>query len=86
LLARIGARLRLERQRHGLSLRAFARQMGYTHPTIQAIEAGQVNVPLLTLAHLARGLGLSVGDLLLPFTLPTVLILEAVAGHYAARG
>lgn len=60
----IGARLRVERQARGVSLRALARAVGVSASLISQIETGRIQPSVSTLYTLTGALGLSVADLL----------------------
>lgn len=63
ILKRIGERIRVIRQEHGLTQERLAERVNL-HPTyISEIENGKANVSLQALASLARSLGVSLGDL-----------------------
>lgn len=61
---RLGERIRTLRQERGLTLEGLAEASGALNPVhIWKIEHGQLNVELVTLVALARGLDLKVEDL-----------------------
>jgi transcriptional regulator with XRE-family HTH domain len=59
----IGARLRAERERQGLSLREIARRIGVSASLVSQIERDKVTPSVSTLWALVRELNLSMGDL-----------------------
>jgi len=59
----LGRRLRVYRARQKLSQGALGVQAGTTQATISAIELGQANPRLTTLASLAEALNLEVSEL-----------------------
>ena len=61
--AHIGSRLRVQRERQGLSLRELARRIGVSASLISQIERDKVNPSVSTLYALVRELGLTMGDL-----------------------
>jgi XRE family transcriptional regulator, aerobic/anaerobic benzoate catabolism transcriptional regulator len=75
LLARLGARLRAQREARGLSLAELARLAGVSRRYLTEAEAGRANPSVLVLARLARALETGAG---------TLLSEEAVAGERIA--
>jgi len=61
--AHIGASLRAQREKIGLTLREVARRIGVSASLISQIERDKVNPSVSTLYALVRELGLSMGDL-----------------------
>lgn len=61
---RIGTRLKAERQRLGMSLRAFAEKTGFSASFISQVELDQASPSLASLAKLAHALGIGLGALL----------------------
>jgi len=59
----IGASLRAQREKVGLSLREVARRIGVSASLISQIERDKVNPSVSTLYSLVRELGLTMGDL-----------------------
>ena len=59
----IGARLRAERQRKGLTVRELARRVGVSPSLISQIERDKVNPSVSTLWGMVSALGLTMGDL-----------------------
>jgi transcriptional regulator with XRE-family HTH domain len=59
----IGARLRAQREREGLTLRELARRIGVSASLISQIERDKVNPSVSTLYALVRELGMTMGDL-----------------------
>ncbi len=55
---RLGARIRVERERLGLTQTEFAERMGTTQPTIARLEAGAFTPNLDTLHRVAESFGL----------------------------
>jgi transcriptional regulator with XRE-family HTH domain len=53
ILKRIGARIRSERNRLGLSLEAFARKVGVSKMTLQRIETGTTSPSVIILAEIS---------------------------------
>jgi transcriptional regulator with XRE-family HTH domain len=60
--SQVGARLRAERERLGLSLRDLARRVGVSASLISQIERDKVNPSVSTLYSLATSLGLTMGQ------------------------
>lgn len=63
ILHRFGARVRTRREALGLSQEALGFRAGLDRTYISDIERGQRNPSLLRLLRLARGLGVTVADL-----------------------
>ena len=61
--AHIGASLRAQREKVGLTLREVARRIGVSASLISQIERDKVNPSVSTLYALVRELGLTMGDL-----------------------
>lgn len=61
--SRIGARLRAERQRKGMTVRDIARRIGVSPSLISQIERDKVNPSVSTLWGFVTVLGLTMGDL-----------------------
>ena len=61
--ARLGTRVRDFRQRRGLTQEQLAERCDFTAKYISHVERGVVNVPLITLAVLAKALGTSISEL-----------------------
>lgn len=61
---RIGSRLKLERQRRGLSLRTLAERSGFSASFLSQLELDQTSPSLASLAKLAQTLGVTLGHLL----------------------
>jgi XRE family transcriptional regulator, regulator of sulfur utilization len=61
---RIGSRLKAERQRLGMSLRAFAERTGFSASFISQVELDQASPSLASLAKLAHALGIGLPALL----------------------
>ena len=59
----LGARIRIERERTGLSVRELARRANVSHSLISQIERGHVTPSVATLWAVASELGLLVADL-----------------------
>jgi DNA-binding XRE family transcriptional regulator/mannose-6-phosphate isomerase-like protein (cupin superfamily) len=59
----IGASLRAQREKRGLTLREVARRIGVSASLISQIERDKVNPSVSTLYSLVRELGLTMGDL-----------------------
>ena len=57
LLARFGARVRRLRLDAELTQSALAERLGLEIRTVQMFEAGEINVPLVTLYRIRRALG-----------------------------
>ena len=53
ILKRIGAKIRSERNRLGLSLEAFARKVGISKMTLQRIETGTTSPSVITLTEIS---------------------------------
>src|SRR3954451_15416298 len=64
--SRIGERLRVERQRAGLTVREVARRIGVSPSLISQIERDKVNPSVSTLWSLVTVLGLQMGALFSP--------------------
>jgi transcriptional regulator with XRE-family HTH domain len=60
---RIGARLKLERVRRGLSLRALAERSGFSASFLSQVELDQASPSLASLGRLAQALGVSLASL-----------------------
>ena len=61
---KIGARVKAERQRLGLSLRAFAERTGFSASFLSQVELDQTTPSLASLAKLAHSLGVTLSALL----------------------
>jgi transcriptional regulator with XRE-family HTH domain len=59
----IGQRIRSEREKHKISVRKFAHNLGISHQWLCRIELGQVDVSSQRLQQIARELGVSPGSL-----------------------
>lgn len=64
ILVRFGQRLREFRLKAGLSQEAFAEKCGLDRTYIGGIERGERNVALRNINEIARGLGVSLAELL----------------------
>src|SRR5215470_15326164 len=64
VLTRLGRRVRETRARRGLSLRVLARSSRLSERFLTQVEAGQGNISVRRLDHLARALGTSASALL----------------------
>lgn len=64
LLVLLGQRIRELRKARGLSQEAFAAECGLDRTYIGGIERGERNVAVRNLAVIAKGLGLSMSELL----------------------
>lgn len=62
-LSALGARIRAERQRLGLSQEHFAEKCGFDRTYISLVERGKRNISFSTLYTIATGLGVSVSRL-----------------------
>lgn len=60
---RLGAKLRDLRVRHGLSVRVFAAQVGFSPSFISQLEADQVSPSINSLEKIAGALGVTLGQL-----------------------
>lgn len=60
--ARVGSRLREERERRGISLRELARRVGVSPSLVSQIELDRVNPSVSTLYALVTDLGMTMGD------------------------
>src|SRR3954454_467276 len=60
--SKIGARLREERERRGMSLRELARRVGVSPSLVSQIELDRVNPSVSTLYALVTALGMTMGD------------------------
>ena len=63
LRARVAANVRRARERHGWAQEQAADRVDMATRMVQGIEAGAMNVTLVTLARLCEGLGVDVRDL-----------------------
>lgn len=61
---KIGARVKAERQRLGLSLRGLAERTGFSASFLSQVELDQTTPSLASLAKLAQSLGVTLGALL----------------------
>jgi ribosome-binding protein aMBF1 (putative translation factor) len=64
LLILLGARIRALRKARGLSQEAFAAECGLDRTYVGGIERGERNVAIRNLALIAKGLGISMSELL----------------------
>jgi transcriptional regulator with XRE-family HTH domain/quercetin dioxygenase-like cupin family protein len=79
--ATLGERLRAERLRRGLSLRALARQVGVSASMISQIEMGRSRPSVSTLYAMTTALGLSLEDVFTQAAAPAPAAkLDAAAG------
>lgn len=62
----VGQRLRDERERHGISLRALAREIGISASALSQIETGRSRPSVTTLHAVAAELGMSLDELFVP--------------------
>ncbi len=77
----LGGRLRAERQRRGLSLRALARQVGVSASMVSQIETGRSRPSVSTLYAMTTALGLSLEDVFTHAAAPAATtVLEDAAG------
>jgi transcriptional regulator with XRE-family HTH domain len=60
--SKVGSRLRIERERRGLSLRELARRVGVSPSLVSQIELDRVNPSVSTLYALVTELGMTMGD------------------------
>jgi transcriptional regulator with XRE-family HTH domain len=60
--AKVGSRLREERERRGISLRELARRVGVSPSLVSQIELDRVNPSVSTLYALVTDLGMTMGD------------------------
>ena len=60
--SRVGARLRAERERRGISLRELARRVGVSPSLVSQIELDRVNPSVSTLYALVTDLGMTMGE------------------------
>src|SRR5690349_22795031 len=60
--SRVGARLRTERERRGISLRELARRVGVSPSLVSQIELDRVNPSVSTLYALVTELGMTMSD------------------------
>lgn len=67
---RLGARLRQERERRGVSLRGLARDVGVSASMVSQLETGKVQPSVSTLYAITTTLGITVEDLFAPATDP----------------
>ena len=63
-LRQFGQRLAALRQQKGLTIRELADASGLEFRQVQEIEQGQINLLFTTLIALAKGLGITPGELL----------------------
>ena len=66
----LARRVRALRTSRRWTLEVAAEQMGLDLKHLQKVEAGTINVTLLTLTRIAKGLGIGVGDLFEPAPKP----------------
>lgn len=64
LAVQIGRRLRAARERRGISQEAFADLVGFHRAQLGALERGEKNITINTLARLADAYGVPVSRLL----------------------
>jgi transcriptional regulator with XRE-family HTH domain len=64
LLLKLGASVRQRRERLGFSQEAFATKCGVHRTYVGKVERGEQNVSMVSLARIARGLGVRVSELL----------------------
>jgi transcriptional regulator with XRE-family HTH domain len=60
--AKVGTRLRQQRERHGISLRELARRVGVSPSLVSQIELDRVNPSVSTLYALVTELGMTMSD------------------------
>src|SRR6187401_1715166 len=60
--SRVGARLRAERERRGISLRELARRVGVSPSLVSQIELDRVNPSVSTLYAIVTELGMTMSD------------------------
>jgi transcriptional regulator with XRE-family HTH domain len=65
-VSHLGGRLRAERLRHGLSLRALARRIGVSASMVSQIETGRSRPSVSTLYAMTTALGISLEDVFAP--------------------
>lgn len=65
LQSRLGHRVSAVRSARGYTQEQLAERCGFTVKFISSIERGLVNVPLVSLAAIAKGLGVSISELTL---------------------
>jgi transcriptional regulator with XRE-family HTH domain len=64
IIRRFGAHLSKLRDEKGLSQRQLSHRCRVDYSKIGAMERGEVNVTLITLTEIAKGLGVNVNELL----------------------
>ena len=64
ILIRFGKHVEKLRQQKSLSYREVAQRCDIDHANIKKIEIGRLNITLLTIIDLARGLGVEVSELM----------------------
>ena len=64
ILVKFGLHVEAIRLRKNLSLREVARHCDVDHANIKKIEKGQLNMTLLTVLELAKGLGVEAKELM----------------------
>lgn len=85
MLTRLANRLRLLRERHGLTQEEFAEASGLSYKFYQQIEAGRKKQVLLeTVERLAAGFGLEVWQLLAP-ELPLYTAVKGKGGYFSEQ-
>jgi transcriptional regulator with XRE-family HTH domain len=87
--ATVGARIRLLREGMGLSLRDLAERCGVSAPMLSQVERGETSPTLAVAARIARGLDLSLSQLLRIDEADGVSIVRAgerLAGGNPSRG
>ncbi|HEY1019275.1 MAG TPA: helix-turn-helix transcriptional regulator [Sediminibacterium sp.] len=63
-LLRVGGRIRELREKRGMSMEDLGAECGIERNTVFRIEKGKVNTTICTLNALAKGLGVSVSELM----------------------
>ena len=82
----LGARLRVVRQRSGLSLREVARQLGVSPSFVSQLENGKSQPSVATLYSLSQLLGVSIDELFKPDGQPAATDATSKTGRSRSRG
>jgi transcriptional regulator with XRE-family HTH domain len=83
---RLGRRVGVLRAARGYTQEQLAERCGFTGKFISAIERGLVNVPLVTLAKVARGLAVTISELTLATDGPLPREVKTLEQLLAGRG
>ena len=83
-VAQVGERIRTERQRRGVSLRALARTVGVSASFVSQIETGKCQPSVSTLYAITNALGVSIEDVFEPPAPDAVMPVPAAAAGSGA--